>query len=128
LDCAICKDYYVVTITKYTDASGEGTIADGIFQSLTLDDVKDHITLSNDKGESRKLVQFNPPKSGGDSAVFFFKRTDDAGKPLIDESTKNLEFAFTNTFMQWDKRNMGLYPRKFEFAVSKMLVDGKVSF
>lgn len=127
LDCAICRDYYVVTITKFTDSSGE-TVNEGIFQSLNLEDVKNHITLANDKGEVRQLIQFTPPKTGGDSAIFFFKRTDEAGKALITPETKELKFEFTNEFIQGDKRYSALYPRRFEFQVSKMIVSDAVSF
>ena len=127
LECAICKDYYVVTITKYTDSSGE-TVNEGIFQSMTLDDVRGHITLANDTGEVRELAQFTPPKGGGDSAIFFFKRTDDAGKALLTPETKELRFVFSNEFVQKDKRYSALYPRRFEFPVSKMIVSEAVSF
>ncbi len=127
LDCAICKDYYVVTITKFTDSSGE-TVNEGIFQSMSLEDVKGHITLANDAGEERELVQFTAPKTGGDPAIFFFKRTDDAGKALLTPETKELRFVFSNEFVQKDKRYSALYPRRFEFPVSKMIVSEAISF
>ena len=127
LDCAVCKDYYVVTITKYTDSSGE-TVNEGFFQSMSLEDVKGHISLANDSGETRELVQFTAPKLGGDPAIFFFKRTDDSGKLLITPETKELKFVFSNEFVQKDKRYAGLYPRRFEFPVSKMLVSEAVAF
>ena len=127
LECAICKDYYVVTITKYTDASGE-TVNEGFFQSMTLEDVRGHITLANDAGEVRELIQFTPPKGGGEAAIFFFKRIDDAGKALVTPETKELRFVFSNEFVQKDKRYSALYPRRFEFPVSKIIVSEAVSF
>ncbi len=127
LDCDICNDYYVVTFTKYTDASGE-SVNEGIFESLKLDDLKGNVYLVNDKDEKREIYQFTPAKGGGDSSIFFFKRLDDQGKPLLTPDTKNFELRFSGEFMDWDKRYKGLYPKKFEFSVSKMIVDGKVMF
>lgn len=127
LECAICKDYYVVTLTKYTDASGE-SVNDGIFQSITLAEIKGNVSLVNDKGETREVIQFTPAKGGGDSSIFFFKRNDENGKPLLTPESKELEFVFTNTFLQSAKRYQGLVPRKFEFPVSKMVIDGSVIF
>jgi len=127
LECAICKDYYVVTITKFTDSSGE-TVNEGIFQALTMEDMKGGITLANEKGETRELVQFTAPKTGGDPAIFFFKRTDDNGTPLVRLDTKELRFVFSNEFVQRDKRYSYLYPRRFEFPVTKMTVAEIVSF
>lgn len=127
LDCAICRDYYVVTITKFTDASGEST-NEAIFQAMTLEDMKGGISLVNDKGAVRELVQFTAPKMGGDPAIFFFKRTDEAGTPLVAADTKELQFVFSNDFVQRDKRYSALYPKRFEFPVSKMIVSDAVAF
>lgn len=127
LECAICNDYYVVTLTKYTDSSGQ-TVNEGIFEAFTLDDLKGNVYLMNDKDEKRELYEFTPAKGAGDSSILFFKRLDDAGKPLITTDSKKLELRFSGEFMDTDKRYVGLYPRKFEFSVSKMIVDGKVSF
>lgn len=127
LDCAICKDYYVVTITRYTDSSGEST-NEGMFAAIKPEEIIGKISLVNDKGEKRDLIQFNPAKGGSDSSVFYFKRTDDAGKPLITNDTKEVEFVFSGEFLQWDKRYGGLYPKRWEFNIEKMTVDGKILF
>lgn len=127
LDCAICNEYYVVTLTKFVDSSGE-TVDDGIFQSMSLDDMKGNVRLENDKGERRELVQFTPPKVAGDSAVFFFKRADENGNMLITPDSKELRFVFENAFLTSGNRYGGLVPRAFEFKVSKLLIDGKVAF
>lgn len=127
LECPICKDFYVVTLTKYTDSSGE-TVGDGIFQSVTLDDIKGKVALVNDKGERRMLFQFNPAKSAGDAAVLYFPRKDENGNPLITADSKEVELVFSGEFVDWNKRYAGQYPRKFEFDVSKMTVDGNVAF
>jgi hypothetical protein len=127
LDCAICKDYYVVTITKFTDNSGERT-NDGIFQTVTLEDIKGNVTLVNDQGEKRELIQFTPSKGAGDPSIFFFKRLDESGKPLLTPDSKELQFVFSQSFIDWNKRDAGLYPRQFEFSIPKILVGGEVMF
>ncbi len=127
LECGICKDYYVVTITKFTDNSGE-QVNDGIFQDVKLDDIKGQVALVNDHGERRELIQFTPSKGAGDSAIFFFKRLDESGKPLLSADSKELQFTFTQTFIDWNRRDFGLYPRRFEFSVPKMIVNGEVMF
>lgn len=125
LECAICTDYYVVTLTKFS--AGE-TVDEGLFQSLDLDDMKKAVTLRTESDQVRELTQFTPPKGAGDAAIFFFKRTDDSGKLLVTPDTKELSFVFSSDFIQADKRYTGLYPRRFEFPVSKMIVDGAVAF
>ena len=127
LDCAICKDYYVVTVTKYTDASGQ-SVDDGMFQALTLEDLKGHIKLVNDKGEERELFQFTPSKGGSDAAVLFFKRLDDSGNALVRPEVKDIEFVVSNDFKSRDRRYGPLLPRKFEFSVKKMMVGDDVQF
>jgi len=127
LDCAICKDYYVVTLTKYTDASGQ-SVDDGMFQALTLNDLKGHIKLVNDKGQERELFEFTPSKGGSDAAVLFFKRLDDNGNALVTPDTKELRFVVSNDFKSRDKRYGPLVPRQFEFSVKKMMVGDQIQF
>lgn len=127
LNCAICQSYYVVTMVKAKNASGQ-SVEEGIFQSMILENMKGKVWLTNDKGEKRELVQFTPPKSESDAAVFFFKRTDDNGAALLSPETKTLKFVFANEFL--DSRNpySSLVPRNFEFNVSKMVMENKVEF
>lgn len=127
LDCAICKDYYVITLTKYTDASGQ-TVDDGMFQSLTLADLKGQVTLVNDKGESRPIYQFTPSKGGSDAAILFFARRDSEGKLLIGPDTKEIEVVFSNDFRTRERRYGYLVPSKFEFSTSKMKVGDEIQF
>lgn len=126
LECKICKDYYVVTLTKYKDAST--TVNDGIFQSLKLADVKGKIWLENDKGERREITEFTPPKNETDSAIFFFKRTNDAGVPLFGPSDKLIKFMFSNELRDDKNSYSYLIPRLFEFKAAKMVIDGKLEF
>lgn len=128
LDCTICKDYYVVTITKWRDASMSGGVDEGIFQGMTLDELKGNVKLVTDSGEVRELAQFNSPKSGADSAVLYFKRTDDSGKHLVTKDSKEVRLVFDNEFLTGPNRFVSYLPRTFEFNVSKMIIGEKLMF
>lgn len=127
LNCPICQKYYVVTLAKFVDSKGQ-SVDEGIFQRMTLEQLKGNIWLSNEKGERRELVQFNAPKSPGDMAVFYFVREDDRGNSFLTAGSKKFEFVFDNSFL--DSRNpyAPLLPRRFEFNVSKFIVGGNVIF
>ncbi|MDQ4122603.1 MAG: hypothetical protein M3209_14285 [Acidobacteriota bacterium] len=127
LSCPICQSFYVVTMVKAKDSSGQ-SVEDGLFQSMTLEEVRGKVWLTNDKGEKREVVQFTPPKGAGDAAVFFFKRTDDNGVALLTPGTKSLKFVFSNEFLDGRNAHANLVPRNFEFKVTKMLVENKVEF
>lgn len=126
LDCVPCEKFYVVTITKFKN-SGEG-IEEGIFQSMTLKDLKGKVFLTNDKGEQRELIQFIPPKKDGESAVFFFQRNDSNGKPLLSTENKELTFLFASEFLNVTNQYSRYLPRKFEFDVSKLISNENVIF
>lgn len=127
LDCVICKKFYVVTLTKFIDTSGQ-YVDEGVFQRMELEQLKNNIWLVNEKGERRDLVQFNAPKKAADMAVFYFAREDDKGVPFLTPESKKLEFVFNNDFL--DSRNpyTPLLPRRFEFNVSKLIVGGNLVF
>lgn len=127
LDCAICKDYYVVTLSKFAEKNST-TVDEGIFQGMTLEHLKGNVKLVNDKGEVREIIQFIPPKASADSALFFFKRTNDKGEHLITPDSKELRLVFTNTFLDSNNRYAYLLPRSFDFKVSKMMVGEKLMF
>jgi hypothetical protein len=127
LGCGICQNYYVVTITQFPNATGPG-VEEGIFQRMTLKDMKGNVWLENEKGEQRELVQFTPPKGRGDSAVFFFARKDDKGNPFLTSESKDFKFVFKNDFLTTNNPYAGLVPRNFEFKVSKMMVGDNVEF
>lgn len=127
LECAICKGYYVVTITKWRDTSD--FVTDGIFQSLTFDDLKGKVWLVNDKDEKLELAQFTPPKKSTDSAVFFFKRPAGEEPAFITPTDKRLLFMFANELRDNKNAYSSLIPRSFEFKISKMLSpDGTIQF
>ena len=127
LECKICTDYYVVTITKFRDTSATG-IDTGLFQNMKLEEFKGKIWLTNDKGEKRELEQFQAPARAGAPAVFYFKRNDDKGTPLLTTDSKTLKFVFSNDLLDNKNQYSYLLPRTFEFSVSKLIIDNKVAF
>ena len=127
LECKICKDYYVITLTKSAFTKG-GDVDEGVFQSMTLAELKGNVRLTNDLGEERSLMQFTAPRSAGDSAIFFFKRIDEKGKPLVTPDTKEIKFVFENTFLDARNRFAYMLPRFFDFKVSRMIVEDKLMF
>jgi hypothetical protein len=127
LNCPACQNYYVVTITKFKDST-PGVVDDGIFQTMKFEDFKGKIFLVNDKNEKREVVQFTAPKGTGESAYFFFKRTDDKGNLLVTPETKELKFVFGNELLDDNNQYSWLLPRTFNFKVSKMMVNEKIEF
>jgi len=127
LNCAICQKFYVVTMMKFVDTKSQ-SVDEGLFQRMTLEQLKSNVWLSNEKGERRELVQFNAPKGPGDMAVFYFARVDDKGGSFLTPESKKLEFIFENNFL--DSRNpyAPMLPRRFEFNVSKFVANGNVVF
>ena len=120
LDCAICKGYYVVTLSKWKDTST--SVTDGIFQTMTVDTLKGKVWLANDKDEKLELTQFTPPKNAADAAVFFFKRTNDQGAPFFTSADKQVRLVFSNELRTGGLSEYSrLIPKAFEFKVSKML-------
>lgn len=127
LSCAICTDYYVITMIKAKDKS-MGAVDTGLFQTMKLEDFKGKVWLVNDKGEKRELEQFTPSKGSGDTSIFFFKRADEKGNVLISPETKDFKFVFDRTLLDRNNPYSELLPPSFEFKVGKILVDGKVEF
>lgn len=127
LNCAICQNFYVVSLTQFPDSSSQ-SVEEGIFQRLTLKDLKGNVWLINDKGEKRELMQFTPPKGQGDSAFFFFARKDDKGNLLLTPDSKDFRFTFNNEFFTASNPYAAMVPRNFEFKVPKMMVSDKVEF
>jgi hypothetical protein len=120
LECAICENYYVVTIEKWKDTSS--TVSEGIFQTMTLADLKGKVWLVNDKDEKLELEQFSPPKSAVGQAVFFFKRANEPAAPFFTSRDKQVRFVFSNELRNSDVNAYGkLIPKSFEFKVAKML-------
>jgi hypothetical protein len=127
LECIPCQNYYVVSITQFPNPSGDN-VEEGIFQAMTLQQMKGNVWLKNEKGETREVVEFIAPKKRGDSAVFFFARMDDKGKILINKDNKTLTFAFNQTFLTSSNRFGYLLPRQLDFKVSAITVGDLVVF
>ncbi|HVQ39311.1 MAG TPA: hypothetical protein VMS31_17360 [Pyrinomonadaceae bacterium] len=127
LKCSICQSHYVVTLTRFVDSSGQ-TIEEGVFQRMTLDQLKGNVWLLNDKGEKRELVQFNPPKGVTDMAVLYFARQDEKGKPFLTPESKKFELGFNSAFLGTGNPYGAWLPIRFEFGVSKLLVDNQLTF
>lgn len=127
IDCKICQNYYVVTITKFINSSGQ-SVEEGIFQRANLEQLKGNVWLVSDKGVRHDLVQFNAPKNASDMAVFYFARQDDKGVPFLTAENQKFDFAFNNSFL--DNRNPYsiFLPRRFEFSVSKLISNNNVVF
>ena len=126
LNCAICADYYVVTMMKLKTARKD--VADGLFQEMKFEDFKGKVWLANDKGGRREVAQFTPSKGAGDMAIFFFKRTDDSGKALITPENKEFKLVFDESLRDGHILFMPILPPSFEFKVAKITIDGKVEF
>ena len=124
--CAICKDYYVVTIAKFKNSGS--SVDDGIFQDMKLADFKGKVWLVNDKKERLELTEFTAAKKTGDSSVFFFKRNNEKGTPFFSAEDKTITFLFAEELRDTDSSYSILIPSSFEFKVGKMLVDGKLEF
>lgn len=128
LECPLCKDYYVVTMTKFTNSSEQG-VQEGLFQTMKPENLKGNVWLLNDKGEKRELREFTPPKSAGNFAIFFFPRRDEKNSELITANNKELKFVFSNDFLNSSNNAYSvLLPRSFDFKVSKLMVGDKVEF
>ncbi|MBK7393122.1 MAG: hypothetical protein IPI64_07450 [Chloracidobacterium sp.] len=128
LECAICKDYYVVTLTRVFD-DARSAAGEGVFQAMTLDEVRSYVKLVNDKGEERNLFQFTAPKKSSDQAIFFFKRTNDNGVPFVTPETKSVKIIFTAAARDRAVNRFAyLLPPYFEFNMLKIVIDGTISF
>ena len=127
LDCVPCQNYYVITITKAPNPSGQ-EVEEAIFEGMNLDQMKGNVTLRNEKGETRELIQFIAPQKRGDSAVLFFSKKDDKGSLLLSRDNKNLSIVFDSSFLKPTNRFAYLLPRKLDFEVSKITVKDNVVF
>ncbi len=119
LDCAICQNYYVVTLMQIPNPSGQA-VEEAIFQGMTNEQLKGNVWLKNEKGETRELAQFLAPQKRGDSATFFFPRKNEKGDVLLTKDNSDLAFVFNANFLTANNRFAYLLPRQFDFKVSKI--------
>jgi len=126
LSCPACADNYIVTLGPpvSTRAMKNGL---GALKNVAFSLLEKRVYLLNERGDRREVVHFIAPKHDEDEATFFFPRLDDKGTPLLTNESKKLIFVF-------EARNLrtafGLdsIPERFEFDVSKLILNGKVEF
>ena len=116
VECPPCADNYVVAMLPSGD---NDKLPEQLYKS-TLERIKGYVRLVNDRGQQRELVHFTPSKSGSE-VTFFFPKTDDAGAPLVTPETKRLVLIVEPGALGGDATI-----NRFEFDVSKMIVDGKL--
>jgi hypothetical protein len=114
VECPACADNYVVSLIPPRAADT---------RSPTLEKMKLFVQLMDDRGQRRELVHFVPTKATGEEVVFFFPKLDDKGQPLLTPSSKRLVFTIDTASI-----GMDAVIQRFEFDVSKMMLDGKLVF
>ncbi len=114
IECPACADNYAISLMPPGPADA---------RFVSQDKMKLYVRLLDDQGRSRELVHFNPTKVTGQEIVFFFPRLDEKGEPLLTPSSKKLIFTIDTSVLGLDATI-----RRFEFDVSKMILDGKVDF
>jgi hypothetical protein len=127
LDCGYCKNYYIVTMSKSLNSSRQ-SVEDGLFQTLTNQQMKGMVWLVNDSGVRSPLIQFIPPKGAADEAIFFFPRRDTGGKELISPENKTFKIEFSGEFLTSKNPYYQIIPRSFDFEVDKITRENKVLF
>ena len=120
LDCPACANNYVVSLSSRSDNSPGWDLVYRSYEKMSLELLQQNVSLANEKGETRKLVHFIPPRAAGEEAIFFFSRLDEAGKPLIGPSNKKLSFHL-NPHEAGSVKN-------FDFEVAKLVENGTVEF
>lgn len=127
LDCAFCQKYYIVTMNKSVNTSGQN-VEDGLFQTMDLAQFKGNVWLVNDKGEKTEIEQFIPPKGSKDLAILFFPRKSSAGSDLITPQIKTFRLEFSGTFLASNNPYAKMIPRSTEFKVSNLTINEAVAF
>ena len=120
LECPACAGNYVVTLSsKSLNRPGADAVY-ATFKGGRLLDLQRFVFLANERGERRELVHFVAPKVPGDEAIFFFRRLDEKGAPLLTPKSKDLLINLS------DKQVNSV--SNFKIDVSKLVMDGKVEF
>lgn len=126
LECPACADNYVISlgppISKRQLKNGISSLKNAVLSQL-----EKRVYLINDRGERRELIHFVAPKHDEDEAMFFFPRLDANGKPLLSPDSQRLVFVFEAKDL---RSGYGLdpIPERFEFNVTKMILNGRVEF
>lgn len=126
LECPACAENYVISlgppISKRQMKSGIRSLKNAVLSQL-----EKRVYLVNDRGERRELIHFVAPKHDEDEAMFFFPRLDANGNPLLTSGSQKLVFIFEAQNL---RAGYGLdsIPERFEFNVTKMILNGRVEF
>ena len=122
LECPECAEYYVVAISpgpKSTNPRFKNLPWD-----ISLGGMKKYVELKNEKGETRELVKFVGPDFNDGEAVFYFSRFNSRGEPLISPANRMITISVDSRLLKWAPWKL----QKFEFEVSKIIVNGQVIF
>ena len=114
LVCPGCKNNHIVSLYPPPQRLRE----------LSLDTLKGYVQLKNDRGDTRQLVHIELPKTQADEAILFFSRLNEKGEPFLTPSSKKFSISFDPEVF----RNDAIGTVRFEFDVSKLVIDGQVSF
>ena len=118
LQCPPCTDYYIISVRGDSPE---------LRNAAVIEDRQKQIFLSNEKGERRTLARFSPQTaSPGSEALFFFKRKDDKGVPLISADNKKLMFNLALPEIERDSPISLL--KHIEINVADIVREGVVVF
>lgn len=114
LDCPRCKDYYIVTLEPSNPR----------LAARPLGTLQKYITLADERGAARELAQAELPRAPGGQVILYFRRRGAGGEPLFTAASKRVVFSIDAGVYG---SNSG-YATRFEFDVSKMILNGEVAF
>lgn len=119
LDCPDCSKYYVVTVSEFTP--------DGLVKALGetgLEDLRRHVTLTNERGEGRPLAHAKHSKGDEYVFVFAFERLDERGAPLLTPGHKKLHLRIDQKLFE----RRGLSLKRVTFEVPRLVENGEIMF
>ena len=119
IECPACPENYIVSVVP---PPGGRLSLPRNFLSLPDDKIRVFVQLTNEKGERREFVHYGRPSSMHGEAVFFFSRNNEKGGPLLTPSSKRLVLTIGREILGDDILN------RYEFDVSKLIIDGNVDF
>ena len=120
LECPACTNNYIVTLSSKSTNSPGADVVYTTFKGAQFTDLQRFVYIANERGESRPLIHFVPPKVPSDEAIFFFPRLDEKGAPLLTNDNKELLLKFSNN-------QVGSIDN-FKFNLSRLMMNGKIEF
>ena len=91
---------------------------------ISLGGMKKYVEIKNEKGETRELVKFVGPDFNDGEAVLYFSRFNSKGEPLISPANRMITISVDSRLLKWAPWKL----QKFQFEVSKIIVNGQVIF